>query len=152
MTFFIRCRTAPVGPEGPLFLHLTQDTRILNLHIGLLRPQPLGLNLDGTLIIDMQPDGGVDGIEILRRPDKLRTATQVARPTERYWRIFLEASSKELVEREANVAVKQSGLQVTYLFDERTVDSTYLIGPGVHALVAKNNFVGLSVDLTPFAL
>lgn len=153
MAFFIRFSAAPVGAVGPLLPRLHEGNGILTLQVGLVRAQPLGLNVDAVVIFDMQSDGGVDWIEILhRQPSHLRPATVWARPRERYWRMFLEPSSKETVERDAEVTIDRSGLTVTYRFDEGDPDARYLVGPGAEALVAAGNrLIGISVDLTPFA-
>ena len=60
--FYIKCHTGPVGEEGPLVLKLN-SIPIISAIIAPQRGSPRGLNINSLVIFDMQPDGGVDGIE-----------------------------------------------------------------------------------------
>lgn len=147
----IRCRTAPVGEVGPLIPRLDQSIRILALHIADLRSCPKGLNIDGLMVFDMQMDGGVDGIEIIQPLGAdLISATLPPRPAERYWRLFLEPSDKRLVERDSELALERDDRSAILRIASGDVDSKYLVGPSVTALVGANELRGLAIDLNSF--
>ena len=149
--FRIKCRTAPVGEVGPLIPRLDQSIPVLTLHILELRRCPKGLNIDGSLTFDMQSDGGVDGVEILfPLGSGLNSGTGHARPGEKYWRLFLEPNRKDVSEPEVELLMERIEDQVTFRFVRGDIDSKYLIGPGVTALVGDNELKGLSVELLPF--
>lgn len=148
---YIKCRTAPVGEVGPLIPRLDQSIRILSAHILDHRSCPNGLNIDGLMIFDMQMDGGLDGIEILQPlgPD-LRSTTVPPRPAERYWRLFLEPSNKGLIERDSELVMERGDGTVTLRIASGHLDSRYLIGPCITALVGANELRGLAIDITCF--
>lgn len=147
----IKCRTAPVGEEGPLIPRYWQDVRILDLHIFERRGADTSLNLDGLIIIDMQLDGGVEGIEILYPLGvDLVSTTLRPRERERYWRLFLAPSDKDLIQQEAIVTGERIGSTATLRFATGDVDSRYLVGPGARALVGANELRGLEFNLAEF--
>jgi hypothetical protein len=145
----VRCRTAPVGQFGALHIRYDQSIRILVLQVDATLKYPKGLNIDALMIFDMQEDGGVDAVEILQPlGDDLVTGYVLPRPWEKYWRLFLEPEDKETVERNAILRMERNDSVATLRFVEGTVDSRYLIGPGVTALVGANDLYGISIDLT----
>jgi hypothetical protein len=103
------------------------------------------------MVFHMQPDGGVDGIEILHPlGNDLRSGSILPRPQERYWRLFLEPSDKGLIERNAELTVERVEGAAILRIAPGDVDSRYLIGPNVAALVGANELLGLAIDLGAF--
>lgn len=122
------------------------------LQVPVARSCPKGLNIDGLMVFDMQQDGGVDGIEILQPlgPD-LVSGTVPPRAGERYWRLFLQPSDKDAVERNAELVMERSERAATLRIADGDVDARYLIGPCVTALVGTNELRGLTIDLSAFS-
>jgi hypothetical protein len=140
-----------VGEIGPLIPRFDQSAGILVLHIADLRSCPKGLNIDGLMIFDMQIDGGVDGIEILQSLGaSLATATKPPRPSEKYWRLFLEPIDQRRVEQDSELVLERDEHFATLRVAPGEADSRYLVGPGVVALVGSNMLLGLVIDLRGF--
>jgi hypothetical protein len=146
--FYIKCRTEPVGEEGPLVLRIEDDIRIISATIAPPRGSPRGLSIDHGVIFDMQPDGGVDGIEIFCDLGiDLASRREAPRRGEKYCRLFLNPSGKEIFEPEVKLAMQRYNNVLTIRFLNGAVDSRYLLGPGVTALVGANELLGLSIDM-----
>lgn len=151
--FSIKCRAAPIDRDGPLIPRLTQAGWFMSLHINEVRGCPKGLNIDSLLIFDMQDDGGLDGIEIIQRIDP-DIATGYVFPRwdeEEYWRLFLEPSHHDVGEPEVTVTMAWVDYVLTYRWSNRTVDKTYLLGPGVTAFVGAGQLLGFQTDITSLA-
>lgn len=146
----IKCRVAPIGEDGPLIAQHWHSLKIL--HLGVLLPHiAKGLNLDGLIDIDMQSDGGVDGIEILQPlGGGLGSITVHPVDPKNYWRLFLEPSDKDVIEKNAIVKMERQQRIVTLRFAPGDIDAKYLIAPGTKALVGANEFRGLEIDLDEF--
>lgn len=149
--FYIKCRAAPVGDVGPLVLRIEHDIRIISMAIAPMRDCPKGLNIDGFLIFDMQPDGGVDGIELLC-PFELDLTSRRAFPRlqETYWKLFLDPSGKDIIAPDVEVVMHRLDRFLNIRFKTGTVDSKYLLGPGITALVGANELLGLRIDMVDF--
>ena len=146
--FHIQCRVEPVGEEGPLVLRLEDQIEIISATIAPTRGSPRGLNIDALVIFDMQADGGVDGIEILCISGiDLSFRSEAPRLKEKFWRLFLDPSGKDVGEPDVKVVMQRRGNTFTVRFLNGAVDSKYLLGPGVTALVGANELLGLSIDM-----
>lgn len=152
--FHIECRFAPLTREdavesGPLLVRL--DSSILSFHIQFPRPCPKGLNIDHTMLFDMQADGGVDGVEIFVSPDYGFKPNFVYDDLEEsYWRLFLALGDFSAIEESGVVQWERAGNSAILRIDSGDVDARYLIGPGAMALVGANCLQGFEVDLLPF--
>jgi hypothetical protein len=147
----IKCHTGPIGEEGPLVLRLEDDIRIISATIAPMGTPPRGLSIDHAVIFDMQPDGGVDGIEILCDLGiDLASRSEAPRRREKYCRLFLDPSGKEIFEPDVKVVMRRRDNVLTVRFLNGAVDSKYLLGPGVTALVGANELLGLSIDMVTF--
>lgn len=148
--FHIKCHTGPVGEEGPLVLRLDDDF-FISATIAPQRGSPRGLNIDALVIFDMQPDGGVDGIEISRILGiDFASRREAPRSREKYWRLFVDPSGKDVGEPDVKVVMQRRDNVLTVRFLNGAVDSKYLLGPGVTALVGANELLGLSIDMIDF--
>ena len=149
--FYIKCRTGPVGDVGPLVLRIEHDIGIISATIAPMRVCPKGLNIDGLVIFDMQSDGGVDGIELLC-PLGIDLTSRRAFPRlqETYWRLFLDPSGKDVVEPDVKVVVQRLDHFLNVRFMTGDVDSKYLLGPGITALVGANELLGLRIEMVDF--
>lgn len=146
--FSIKCRFAPVGRFGPLIPNLDLEDAHFMLQIPQLLQSPKGLDAGG-LVFDMQDDGGVDSIEIFGPLGPgLVDRTIAPDPQEEYWRLFLELDDKNLVEKHAKLEFERTGHLALCRISPGTVHKHYLIGPGVNALVANDELLGISLDLT----
>lgn len=152
--FSLKCRTAPVGSEGPLVPNLMRGGpagRTLCLSVPSWRNYPKGFTIDGMMTFDMQDDGGVDQIEIYQRMGgALNSGVVKPRAGEKYRRLFLHPYGRTPAECDFQVAFKRVDNVAHFRFDEGEVDREYLLGPGVAALVAGEALVGLTVDLRGF--
>ncbi len=149
--FYIKYRAAPVGEEGPLVLRIEDDIRIISATIAPQRVSPKGLSVDGYVIFDMQSDGGVDGIEILC-PFWTDLTSRRARPRlqEQFWRLFLNPSGKEINAPNVKVVMRRLGRFATIQFKIGDVNTKYLLGPGIMALVGANELLGLEIEMVKF--
>ena len=148
--FNIKCRAEPVGEEGPLVLRLDDDY-FISAAIAPQRGSPRGLSIDHLVIFDMQPDGGVDGIEISHIFGiDYASRREAPRKGEKYYRLFLDPSGKETGEPDVKLVMQRRGDVLTIRFLNGAVDSKYLLGPGVTALVGANELLGLSIDMIDF--
>jgi hypothetical protein len=147
--FHIKCRTGPVGDVGPLVLRIEED--IISATIAPTRGSPRGLNVDGYVIFDMQSDGGLDGIELLCPLGlDLTSSRAFPRPQETYWRLFLDPSRKDIIAPEVEVVFHRLDRFLNVRFKAGDVDSKYLLGPGVTALVGANELLGLRIEMVKF--
>jgi hypothetical protein len=149
--FHIKCRTGPLGGVGPLVLRIERDIRIISATIAPQRGSPKGLSIDHLVIFDMQSDGGVDGIEIFC-PFGMDLTSRRAfpRPQETYRRLFLDPSGKEIMEPDVKVVMHRLDRFFTVRFKAGDVDSKFLLGPGITALVGANELLGLRIEMIKF--
>lgn len=149
--FYIKCHTGPVGEERPLVLRIEDDIRIISATIAPQRGSPRGLSIDHLVIFDMQSDGGVDGIEILC-PYEMDLTSRRAFPRlqETYWRLFLDPSGKYIMEPDVKLVMQRLDHFLNVRFKAGDVDSKYLLGPGIAALVGANELLGLRIDMVKF--
>lgn len=148
--FHIKCHAGPVGEEGPLVLRLDDDY-FISAAIAPQLDSPRGLSIEHLVIFDMQPDGGVDGIEITRIFGiDYASRREAPRKREKYWRLFLDPSGKEVFEPDVKLVTQRRGDVLTIRFLNGAVDSKYLLGPGVTALVGANELLGLNIEMIDF--
>jgi len=149
--FHIKCRPGPVGDVGPLVLRIEHDIRIISATIAPMRVCPKGLSIDHLVIFDMQSDGGVDGIEILGLYGMDLTSRRAfPRLRERYRRLFLDPSGKEIMEPDVKVIMQRLDHFLDVRFMTGDVDTKYLLGPGITALVGANELLGLRIEMVDF--
>jgi hypothetical protein len=141
--FHIKCRTEPVREEGPLVLRIEDDISIISATIAPQRGSPRGLNIDALVIFDMQPDGGVDGIEILCVFGiDLSSRREAPRTQEKYWRLFLDPSMEDVSEPDVEVVMHRLDNFFIVRFKTGDVDSKYLLGPALRLSSAQMNCLG----------
>lgn len=149
--FHIKCHTGPIGEEGPLVLRLEDDIRIISATIAPMGTPPRGLSIDHAVIFDMQPDGGLDGIEIFCDLGiDLASRREAPRRREKYCRLFLNPSGNEIFDPGVKVVMQRRDNVLTVRFLNGAVDSKYLLGPGVAALVGANELLGLKIEMVKF--
>jgi hypothetical protein len=99
----------------------------------------------------MQSDGGLDGIELLCPLGlDLTSSRAFPRPQETYWRLFLDPSRKDIIAPEVEVVFHRLDRFLNVRFKAGDVDSKYLLGPGVTALVGANELLGLRIEMVKF--
>lgn len=151
--FSIKCRAVPIAEDGPLIPRLAEPGWFMSLHINESRSCPKGLNIDSLLIFDMQADGGLDAIEILVRLDSaLKPGHIFPRwDEEQYWRLFLEPSHEAIGEPDVSVSVEWADHVLTCRWSDLAADTSYLLGPGVTALVGGGLLLAIQADLAGLA-
>jgi hypothetical protein len=149
--FHIKCHTGPVGEEGPLVLRIEDDIRIISANIAPMLTPSRGLSINFAVNFDMQPDGGVDGIEIFCDFGiDLTFRREAPRLKEKYCRLFLDPRGNETEQPDVKVVMQRRDNALAIRFLNGAVDSKYLLGPGVTALVGANELLGLSIDMVKF--
>lgn len=147
--FSLKCRAVP-NQDEPLIPRFAEAGWFVSLHVNNGAPCPKGLNIDSLLIFDMQADGGLDAIEIIARMDSVLEPGYIVPRwgEEQYWRLFLDPSREFVGEPDVVVSMEWADNILTCRWSDQTADTSFLLGPGIMALVGTGQLLGFQTDLT----
>lgn len=153
--FLMKCRFEPVGPEGPLVPSLQRggpSGRVLELEaMDLVNFSTWEFTLDGSFIVGLQDDGGIDRItSYYRMGAGLNSGVVRPRAGEQYFRLFVEPGERSFGNPTSNITFERVGDVGQFRFTGGAIERQYLIGPGVTALAGAGRLRGIDIDLRGF--
>jgi hypothetical protein len=80
----------------------------------------------------------------------LSSKRALPRLQETYWRLFLDPSGKYIMGPDVKVAMQRLDCFLNIRFKTGDVDTKYLLGPGITALVGANELLGLRIEMVKF--
>lgn len=128
----IKCRFEPAPLSEALLPRVHRDIRIVSLQNSAHRSWPRGLTVDGSMIIDMSADGGVEAVEIIwPAAVQLPDLKPMSGHRTSYHKMYIDTDDTVAGADGLRFAYQPSDRYLQVCFGEDATGVSPLLGPGV---------------------